>query len=145
MAVAGEEGMLDFCLLIPCYNNIAGLKRSLASVRYHTNQYVVVIVDDGSTQAVTTENLQPVFTQIHIIRLLKNSGITHALNAGLDWIVKNTGAKYIARLDCGDVCTGERFTKQVAFLDAHPGVGLLGSWCFFASETVPTNTPIKLR
>jgi len=137
MATGEENNVYDFCLLIPCYNNSAGLKRSLASVHYNTNNYCVVIVDDGSTGAVKMAELRQPGMQappIHIIRLQNNKGITPALNAGLEWIITNTNARYIARIDCGDICNAERFIKQAAFLDAHPGVGLLGTWCFFKSE-----------
>jgi hypothetical protein len=34
----------------------------------------------------------------------------------------------IARMDCDDICLSERFAKQVAFLEAHPDHGVVGSW-----------------
>ncbi len=136
MSQPGTEKELDFCLLIPCFNNAEGLKRSLASVRYPANRYLIVIVDDGSKELVTYESIHQVGVKkpIHILRLENNRGITHALNTGLQWILNNINAKYIARLDCSDVCHEKRFFEQVLFLEAHPDVGLLGSWCIFKSE-----------
>ena len=127
---------LDFCLLIPCYNNIEGLKRSLLSIDYYADKHLVVIVDDGSQTPVTFESLkiQRFNSRVHIINLSINKGITYALNAGLEWIINNTGAKYIARLDCDDICDETRFYKQVSFLNEHPETGLLGTWCFFKEE-----------
>lgn len=129
---------LDFCLLIPCFNDEPGLIRSLQTVQYKADRFAVVIVDDGSHTAVAMDVLQrslPHFSNIHLIRLEKNQGITAALNAGLQWIGANTAVLYIARLDCRDTCHPQRFYKQVDFLNAHAEVGLLGSWCTFTDET----------
>lgn len=126
----------DFCLLIPCYNNTAGLRASLQTVRYTPNLFLIVVVDDGSDVPVSREDLtnDGLDLPVHLIRLKQNSGITVALNTGLAWIVENTTSKYIARLDCGDRCRPDRFFKQIAFLDRQPAVGLLGSWCVFKEE-----------
>jgi glycosyltransferase involved in cell wall biosynthesis len=127
---------LDFCLLIPCYNNLEGLIQSLNSIAYEADKYQVVIVDDGSTIPITIETIQPLLTKplpLHIISYRPNKGITHALNTGLDWILQYTDAAYIARLDCSDICHEQRFYQQVQYLDQHPEVGLLGSWCRFQS------------
>lgn len=127
---------LDFCLLIPCYNNIDGLKKSLQSIHYPFDKHMIVIVDDGSGQPLTTTsiNFQELQSELHIIRHPINKGITYALNTGLKWIIENTNTKYIARLDCGDICDPARFFKQVGFLNTHPETGLLGSWCFFQQK-----------
>ncbi len=128
---------LDFCLLIPCYNDAAGLVQSLQSIRYDTQKFAVVVVDDGSRTAVNMGFLKssvPHLSFIHLIRLPQNRGITTALNTGLQWTLENTTAPYIARLDCRDTCHAERFYKQVTFLKAHAGVGLVGSWCAFKKE-----------
>jgi glycosyltransferase involved in cell wall biosynthesis len=83
---------------------------------------------------------------VHLIRLPQNKGITEALNAGLKWILEHTHTRYIARLDCGDTCHPERFLLQVGFLDTHPDVGLLGTWCTFQAEdgsfSYPYTTPL---
>lgn len=129
---------LDFCVLIPCYNDEPGLLLSLQSIRYDSQRFAVVIVDDGSRTAIdktVLTRLLPHIDFIEVIRLNQNSGITTALNTGLQWIIENTTAPYIARLDCRDTCATERFHKQVAFLNTHPQVGLLGSWCTFKEES----------
>jgi glycosyltransferase involved in cell wall biosynthesis len=128
---------LDFCLLIPCFNDEAGLQQSLQSIRYDDGKYAVVVVDDGSQKPITQQNLQraaPHILQMYLIRLPQNQGITAALNTGLQWILENTTAPYIARLDCRDTCDPLRLYKQITFLNTHPQVGLLGSWCIFKEE-----------
>lgn len=120
--------------MIPCFNDEPGLVQSLQSICYHADRFAVVVVDDGSAVPVDLGILKtsaPHITQLHLIRLPQNEGITAALNAGLRWIVENTSAPYIARLDCRDRCTAQRFYKQVRFLATHAQVGLLGTWCTF--------------
>lgn len=124
----------ELCILIPCYNNIAGLKKSIESIHYDNGKYLIVIVDDGSLQAVTEENIfgtNSPACPAHIIRLQQNSGITISLNTGLSWILQNIGCDYIARLDCGDVCDPSRYYKQIDYLRVNTYVMLLGSWCYF--------------
>lgn len=124
----------DFYLLIPFYNNLPGLIRSLKSVVYDPLAYGLLIVDDGSKEILRHEDLLPYLPQslsLTILRLRENQGITRALNTGLKWLEENGNSRYVARLDCGDLCISDRFDRQVAFLDGHPKVGLVGSWCIF--------------
>jgi glycosyltransferase involved in cell wall biosynthesis len=127
---------LHFCVLIPVYNNPEGLLRSLRSINYPRENHLVVVVDDGSREPITTQMLEAARlpSSFQLIRLPQNRGITEALNTGLRWIQEHTRAGYIARLDCSDTCHPERFHRQVAFLDAHPEVGLLGTWCTFRGK-----------
>ena len=125
---------LDFCVLIPCYDNIEGLVVALQSINYNFQACLAVVVDDGSQQPLQAKEIEAaVDTGLHIqlLPLTHNRGITAALNTGLQWIVQHTTATYIARLDCSDVCHPQRFYWQVAFLQRHPNIGLLGTWCRF--------------
>jgi glycosyltransferase involved in cell wall biosynthesis len=131
------DKQLDFCLLIPCYNNIEGLILSLKTVFYHPDSFSAVIVDDGSEVPVTIETIKSkikIDYPVTILRNEKNKGITEALNKGLRWIEDNANTKYIARLDCGDSCDPSRFYKQVDYMDKYPDTSLLGSWCVFENK-----------
>ncbi|MEO5564478.1 MAG: glycosyltransferase [Chitinophagaceae bacterium] len=137
---------LDFCLLIPCYNNKAGLLYSLSSVSYHADLFLIVIADDGSKEPLEAEDIQKeiaVKLPLVVVRIESNKGITNALNTGLDWIEKNQPTKYIARLDCDDRCDPERFYFQVAHMNSHPEIGLAGSWCLFEEENGKTSYTYK--
>jgi GT2 family glycosyltransferase len=125
---------IDFCLLIPCYNNFDGLIVSLQSVVYPTGNFLILIIDDGSGEVVTEERIRnemKVEKPIVLLQNEKNLGITATLNKGLHWIEENTDARYIARLDCGDICLEERFVLQVQYMDKHQDTGLTGTWCRF--------------
>lgn len=147
-----NKPIVHFCLLIPCYNNLPGLIKSLKTVRYFPNQFLVVVVDDGSDYPVLIDDIRRAVGEeipVSVLRTGANQGITRALNTGLDWIADNVDTKYIARLDCGDICDGERFYEQVKFMDEHPAVGLLGSWCMFSDRSGKSSyryvTPVEHR
>lgn len=50
-------------------------------------------------------------------------GIAHALNTGL----KHATTPLIARMDADDIAHPERLARQVAYMDAHPEIGVLGT------------------
>jgi GT2 family glycosyltransferase len=126
----------DFILLIPYYNDFEGLINSIKSVNYPRQKFEILIVDDGSKEPLSLADLQNLFPEkdIKVINLSLNVGIAKALNSGLREILNRTDYKYIARLDCGDTCDIERFTKQVEFMNTHEDIGLLGSWCTFTEK-----------
>lgn len=95
---------------------------------------MTLIIDDGSREILTPGALAPHIPaelKLEIIRLPENRGITTALNMGLDWLEAHKNFRFVARLDCGDLCTADRFTQQVDFLEAHPDIDMVGSWCIF--------------
>lgn len=143
-------GNLDFCLLIPCYNNFNGLVVSLNTVEYTAGPFLVLVVDDGSREMIDAGKIRSRLQRaipLMIIRNEKNLGITATLNNGMAWIMNNTSCRYIARLDCGDRCAPDRFEKQVRLMDEQPDLGLTGTWCkivdnasaFSYSYTGPAN------
>src|SRR6478609_6630049 len=115
-------------ILIPYYNNYEGLLKSLRSIN-PSEEVDVMIVDDGSVnkfdQSIVLSNFKA--KGVMFFEYLKsNKGIETALNSGLK-IILEKGYKYIARLDCGDVCLGKRFTIQKAFLEENPDIKIVGS------------------
>jgi len=129
-----DDTILDFCLLIPCFNNPDGLVRSLRSVHYDPVRCIAVVVDDGSAVPLDEEQLQHGIgsgIKVKLLRLEQNGGITIALNAGLDWILKNLNTELIARLDCGDICSSQRFSLQAGLMKGDRRLLLTGSWCYF--------------
>lgn len=129
-----ELKKVDLCIIIPCYNNLSGLLASIKSIHYKTGNFLILVVDDGSVPAINIKEVKNelvVFNNIEIITNKTNAGITNALNNGLEYIYNYLNVKYIARLDCGDICSPERFNKQVQFLENNEAIHLVGSWCYF--------------
>lgn len=111
-------------VLIPVYQGHAKLAASLSSLAAQGVPCVAVVVDDGSTPAISvTAGEAPV--PVVLLRLAANSGIEGAMNAGLDWIAR-AGIPYVARLDNGDRCLPGRLGRQADLLDDAPDVVLVG-------------------
>jgi len=141
---------LEICILIPCFNNLEGLIKSINSINYNVDNFIVIIVDDGSIKEIINEDLRKgLFNNINlkIIRLNLNVGITEALNKGLEYIYDNLLPEYIARLDCGDICSPQRFEKQISFFKINSNIHLLGSWGYYkdinSGKTYKYVTPTK--
>ena len=116
-------------VLIPHYNNVSGLITSIMSIN-ETITIDILIVDDGSKEdtidKTRIENLY-LTGSVFFEMLPQNQGIEHALNAGLKRI-EQMSYEYIGRLDCGDLCLKNRFSKQIDYFKNHPDVALLGTW-----------------
>ncbi len=112
-------------VLLPCYNPGTELNGTLGSLRVQTVPFRLFLVDDGSNTPGDYDRLTAGM-DVRILRLPKNLGITGAMNAGLDEIMP-VSFDYVARIDTGDFCSADRLEKQLAYMDAHPEVGILGS------------------
>ncbi len=120
------------CVVIPHYNNFEGLCKSINSI-IHPVRINVLIVDDGSNHVFKISELNAFIQQnviVDVIYLNVNHGIEYALNKGLEYCIENEFT-YVARLDCGDICTEDRFIKQEEFLNRNTHIGILGSWVTF--------------
>jgi glycosyltransferase involved in cell wall biosynthesis len=124
----------NIALLIPHYNNPEGLIISLKSIE-EPHPVDVVIVDDGSVkkpeipQTFSNKSIR----NLKIITLEKNSGICKALNVGLEHIMREN-YKFIARLDCDDLCLPNRLELQSKYLDENKNIVLLGVNSEFVDE-----------
>jgi len=110
-------------VLLPVYNGFPYLPKTIESVLAQTEKrWVMYALNDGSSdesEAYLNSLDDPRIIPVHH----ENQGLSKTLNDGLELCQ----TRYIARLDADDECLPERFEKQIAFLDAHPQVGLLGS------------------
>jgi glycosyltransferase involved in cell wall biosynthesis len=89
----------------------------------------VIAVLDGSSDEVEDLLLEllPKATLLHVP---PNSGVAHALNAGL----KVSTANYIARIDADDMMNPTRLDLQRDYLDAHPTCVAVSSAVTFINE-----------
>jgi len=110
-------------VLLPAYNAAPYLPEALASLRaQELADWELVAVDDGSTDG-TDEILAAAAAADARVRLLRqpHQGLVAALNAGL----AASRAPLVARMDADDRMHPDRLRRQVAYLQADPGVALV--------------------
>lgn len=112
-------------VVMPAYNNeqyVTSAVKSILAQRYR--DFEMIVIDDGSTDN-TAERVAALARGDSRVRLVSqsNTGIVGALNHGLDL----ARGSIIARMDSDDIAYPDRFGRQIAFLDEHPEVVLLGT------------------
>ena len=108
------------------YNGERFLTAAIDSVLAQTfGDFEFLILDDGSTDA-TPHILRDYAVKDARIRpiIRENRGLVASLNQ----LLEEARAPLIARMDADDICQPERFALQVAFMQANPDHGVIGSW-----------------
>lgn len=112
-------------VLMPVYNSSLYIKEAIDSILNQTfRNFEFIIIDDSSTDNSVAIIKSYQDSRIHLIEKPANTGYTNSLNLGL----KLAKGKYIARMDSDDISLPDRVSKQVAFMDHHPEVGVCGTW-----------------
>ena len=110
-------------VLMAVHDGAPWVKDAVASVLAQTlDDLELIVLDDGSTDA-TPALLSAITDRRLRVERQPRTGLTRALNAALAL----ARAPIVARLDADDLAVPERLARQVAFLDAHPEIGVLGS------------------
>lgn len=110
-------------VLLPCRNGARTLALALRSVLIQTfEDFELLLLNDGSTDDSVAIARSLGDCRIRVCGDGAGRGLPWRLNEG----VASARGRYIARMDADDVCFPERFARQVAFLEAHPEVDLVG-------------------
>jgi glycosyltransferase involved in cell wall biosynthesis len=111
---------------LPVFNGERYIETAVRSILDQTlRDFELIIINDGSTDN-TLELIKGYSYKDNRIKVLmnqENRGLVYSLNYGL----ANARGRYIARMDADDFSHPLRLAKQVAYLDSHPEIGLLGS------------------
>lgn len=111
-------------VVMTCYNGGTHLESAVESVLGQTlTDFEFIIVDDGSTDGSETYLSSLTDPRVVLIRNAENKGQTASLNIGL----AQARGTYIARFDSDDICTPGRLARQVAEMEAHPDIDIVGS------------------
>jgi glycosyltransferase involved in cell wall biosynthesis len=119
-------------ILLPFRNSAHTLDAAISSiVEQSFDDRELVLIDNASTDESPSigrhwAGNEPRIRVLHEPRI----GIAHALNTGL----AHADGGYIARMDADDISHPERLAEQVAYLDAYPEIGVLGTRTRFASS-----------
>jgi glycosyltransferase involved in cell wall biosynthesis len=121
----------EVAVLMAVYNADDTVRAAVASILASTVACDLYVVDDASR--VPVEQLLGSPAGVTFIRLPHNHGLSAALNIGLQRILP-LDYKYIARMDADDVSYPHRFAAQIAFLERHPEVAMVGSGARFIDD-----------
>jgi len=109
-------------VIISVYNAENLIERAVKSALHqqlHSNEYEILVVDDGSTDR-TLERLKPYEGQISLLKL-NHGGLSKACNAALAKIA----GPYFIRLDADDTLAPKALSTLIGDLDKDPEVGLV--------------------
>lgn len=129
-------------VLMAVYNGEKYLREAVESIFNQTfKNFEFLIIDDGSTDGSLEILKLYKDPRICIVKNETNLGLIKSLNGGL----KIAKSEYIARMDADDISLPQRLEKQVAFMDAHPEIGVCGTWleAFENGETSVWTLPLQ--
>lgn len=129
-------------IIMAAYNCEDTVGDSVASILQQTfSDWEFIICDDGSSDRTfeILQDYQNADPRIKVIRNAVNSKLPYSLNHCLQY----ARGTYIARMDADDRSHPERLEKQVAFLDAHPELDVVGTGmtCFCGDEITGVRHP----
>lgn len=114
-------------ILIGAYNCPRYLPAAITSILNQTfRDFELLLIDDGSTDRRTPALLKKFARRDSRIRIITaaHSGIVGIRNIGL----AEAAAPLIGCMDQDDCSLPDRFAAQVAFLEQHPEVAVVGGW-----------------
>ena len=115
-------------VFIPVYNREHYIPVAVNSMLAQSfTDFELIVVDDGSTDRTLEVLSRYSDPRLRIARNPSNLGIPATRNHGLEL----ARGEFIALLDSDDHSYPERLARQVAWLDAHPDIVQIGSWCSF--------------
>jgi amylovoran biosynthesis glycosyltransferase AmsE len=125
--VSENRKTAGFSVLMSAYHATRGdeLARCLESIRVQSlRPDEVVLVYDGPVSDEIGVQVQRYRESLEIrtVDCHERRGLGHALRVGL----AECRNPMVARMDTDDVCLPDRFKRQIAFMDNHPEVSVLG-------------------
>jgi glycosyltransferase involved in cell wall biosynthesis len=123
---------MTFSVLISVYKSdlVPHLENALASIWdfQSVKPSEIVLVKDGpisdELESVIDQWRLKLSSKLKTLSLAENKGLGAALKIGLD----SCSFELVARMDTDDIALPDRFEKQLAFLEGHPEVDILGSF-----------------
>lgn len=118
-------------VLLPVHNGARYIESATRSILDQTHRDLeLVVVDDGSTDGSAEIVSALSDCRVRLIRNERNLGLPASLNRGLS----AARAGIVARQDADDLSHPRRLEAQVAFLEANPAIGLLGTQAWLIDE-----------
>lgn len=108
---------------MPVYNAEKYVKQAIESILNQTfEDFELLIINDRPEDGTMSVVESIKDNRIRVIENDKNRGIAYSRNRGLEEVK----GEYIALMDHDDLTDRERLELEVAFLDSHPEIGIVG-------------------
>ena len=122
-------------VVVPTYNAARYVAEAVASVLVQDfTDFELLLIDDGSTDdTALVVSRFAVDPRVRVLRNERNMGLIATLHRAY----AECRAPLIARMDSDDICASDRFRRQVAFLRAHPELGIVGGAIRFFGNVAP--------
>jgi glycosyltransferase involved in cell wall biosynthesis len=120
-------------------DKLVWVKEAISSLVCQTYEHhiVVIVIDGDVSDEVLTYllDISRLLDNILLVRGDKNRGLSACMNFAVDWTISNVKtAKYFFRMDADDISDPQRLEKQIAFLEKHPKISILGSGLYEVNE-----------
>jgi glycosyltransferase involved in cell wall biosynthesis len=115
-------------VVMPVHNGLPFLSESIQSILDQTlTNFEFVILDDGSTDGTdrVLRDYQQKDSRVRICESKHRLGLAASSN----FVVANSSASLIARMDADDICEPERLQRQWQVMRDNPRVGVVGTLC----------------
>jgi len=124
--------MVKVSVVTTVYNGEPYFNRAVPSILSQTfKDFEWIIVDDGS-QDRTPEFLHELASKDHRIKVFQPGRLGRG--RALNYAVERACGEYIVQQDFDDISYPQRIEKQIAFLDEHPEIGVVGSYYVVIDE-----------
>ena len=111
-------------VLMPCFNHGAFISDAIESVRSQTLQdFEIIVVDDGSTDAATIEALSRLSSPIRVLTT-SNRGLPAARNHA----AAHASGEFFCALDADDRLAATWFEKAIGVLEGRPNIAFVSHW-----------------
>ncbi|GAA4495765.1 hypothetical protein GCM10023172_07980 [Hymenobacter ginsengisoli] len=112
-------------VVLPIYNVAPYIEETIASILKQTfTDFELLVIDDCSTDDTAAKVQSFKDPRLRFIQNTQNLGRAGTDNAALPHV----RGRYVAKMDGDDLCHPERLARQVAYLEKHPEVNIVGSW-----------------
>jgi glycosyltransferase involved in cell wall biosynthesis len=109
---------------LSCFNEEAFVAQAVKSILVQTfRDWELIAIDDGSHDG-TAQVLRGIRDpRVRVVVDGRHSGLAARLNE----VAALAAGKYVARMDADDAAHPERLERQIAYLESHPEVDVLGT------------------
>jgi glycosyltransferase involved in cell wall biosynthesis len=119
--------------LIPCFNGAPYIEEAIRSCLSQTRPpEQIIVIDDASTDE--SSRILEDFDRRGEITLVVNP-VNIGKAASLNNAIGLISTPYVAMMDADDLSEPDRLEKQICYLEAHPGTGLVAGWVKYINSS----------